>query len=368
MELKINALADGNAEILLYGDIGNSWYDDVNPLDFANQLKECKADLLTIRINSNGGSLLAGNTIYNQIKSYTGKIKAVVDGIAASAASVIAMSCDLWMHKNSMLMIHNARTAIAGDSNQFQKITEVLIKANQQMVDVYHARTGLDKEKIQSMMDKETYLTAEEAVQMGFANGVIDDVEINARLDGDELLLNGVKFDAQIAKAFQTHHPNLELQAMAAPNINPATATPVANFLPKGATMLTIEALQKDHPDIYAKIFEAGKLSGVETGKQIGITAERQRIKDIEEMESSGHADLVAKAKFETGDSAGNLAVAILKAEKDQRSSLLAVNQSEADAVNKVVAAQLDPTAGIDPRAKAEEAFFAGVKDFAGVK
>lgn len=368
MELKINALADGNAEILLYGDIGNSWFDDVNPLDFANQLKECKADLLTIRINSNGGSLLAGNTIYNQIKSYSGKIKAVVDGIAASAASVIAMSCDLWMHKNSMLMIHNARTAIAGDSNQFQKITEVLIKANQQMVDVYHAKTGLDKAQIQSMMDKETYLTAEEAVQMGFANGVIDDVELNAKLDGDGLLLNGVKFDAKIAQAFQTHQPNLELQAMAAPNVNPATDTPVANFLPKGATMLTIEALQKDNPDLYAKIFEAGKLAGVEAGKQIGISAERQRIKDIEDMESSGHDDLVAKAKFETGDSAANLAMAILKAEKDLRNKLATANQNDANEVNKVVAAQVDPTQGSDPMAKAEEAFYAGVKDFAGVK
>lgn len=367
MELKINAVGDGNAEILLYGDIGNSWFDDVNPLDFANQLKECKADLLTIRINSNGGSLLAGNTIYNQIKSYTGKIKAVVDGIAASAASVVAMSCNLWMHKNSMLMIHNARTAISGDSNQFQKITEVLIKANQQMVDVYHAKTGLDKAQIQSMMDKETYLTAVEAVQMGFADGIIEDVEINARLDGDELLLNGVKFDAKIAKAFQTHQPNLELRAMYDSNTNPAT-TPVANFLPKGATMLTIEALQKDNPDIYAKIFESGKQAGIEAGKQIGISAERQRIKDIEDMESSGHDDLVAKAKFETGDSAANLAMAILKAEKDLRNKLATANQNDANEVNKVVAAQVDPTQGIDPQAKAEEAFFAGVKDFAGVK
>ncbi|MBX9597104.1 MAG: Clp protease ClpP [Burkholderiales bacterium] len=356
MNFEIKALANNEAEVHIYGVIGR---EENNPKDFISQLKSVKSETLHIHINSPGGDLFAGHVIYGIIKNFKGKKITYIDGLAASAASIIAMAGDkVVMPRNTLLMIHNASTVIHGDSQEFAKAAGTLEKMNATMQAVYHNKTGIAHDEIATMMNNETWFTADEALKLGFIDIVVDDIELDSHYeDNGNLILNGIDFGNVYAEKIKQLLP-----------LQIATTTPVANFLPKGATMLTIEALQKDNPDIYAKIFEAGKLSGVEAGKQIGISAERQRIKDIEEMESNGHADLVAKAKFETGDSAGSLAVAILKAEKDQRSSLLAVNQSEADAVNKVVAAQLDPIAGIDPRAKAEEAFFAGVKDFAGVK
>ena len=355
MNFEIKALANNEAELHIYGVIGS---EANNPKDFISQLKTVKSETLHIHINSPGGDLFAGHVIYGIIKNFKGKKITYIDGLAASAASIIAMAGDkVVMPRNTLLMIHNASTIIHGDSQEFAKAAGTLEKMNATMQAVYHNKTGIAHEEIAAMMNNETWFTADEALKLGFIDSVVDDIELDSHYaDNGSLILNGIDFGNVYAEKIKKLLPRQ------------AATTPVANFLPKGATMLTIEALQKDNPDLYAKVFEAGKLAGIEAGKQIGISAERQRIKDIEDMESSGHDDLVAKAKFETGDSAANLAMAILKAEKDLRNKLVTANQNDANEVNKVVAAQVDPTQGSDPMVKAEEAFFAGVKDFAGVK
>lgn len=363
MNLKINALADGNAEILIYGEIGSNWYDEVNPKEFANQLKQCKAEILTVRINSGGGDMTSGHAIYNLIKSYHGKVRCVVDGIAASAASLIAMAGELLMPKNSLLMIHNAKIGIYGDDKKMLSIAKTLQAANQSMVEVYAAKTGIDQAIIKTMMDDETYMTADEAVAKGFADGILDALEINACIDGGELLLNGIKFDADVTKKFREIHPEIQLPLKASTNDNQA-ANLAANFFGKDATMLTVDNLKKDNPDIYAAIYELGKKDGLSVGKDVGIKSERQRHCEIDDLESHGFGGLMIDAKYKSGCSAGELAVSILKAQKTAVSKLQQNITEDADKINAIVALQTDPTQGIDPAAKAEEAFFAGIKDF----
>lgn len=367
MELKINALADGNAEILIYGDIGSKWYDGVNPQEFAAQLKQCTAEILTVRINSNGGDMISGHAIYNLIKSYHGKVRCVVDGIAASAASIIAMAGELLMPKNTMLMIHNAKSASYGDSKKMESVAKSLQIANQTMIEVYASKTGLSHEVIQDMMDKETYMTAEEAVKNGFADEVLDDIEINACLDGDELLLNGIKLDSDVSKKFIDFHPEITAKIHAS-NQTKQAATQAANFLDKGSKVITIEALKKDNPDLYAAVYESGKNDGINAGKELGIVAERQRLQAIDELETTGFSDIVAKAKYETGCSAGDVAVLVLKAQKDNVNKIQQNIAADAGVVNALTASQTDPLHGIDPQAQAEEAFLAGIKDYIGAK
>lgn len=165
-----------SAELLLYGVISDtSWWDDeVTPKQFAEDLKALgDIDELTVRINSPGGDVFAGQTIYSLIKAHKAKVTVCVDGLAASIASVIAMSGDtVIMPKNAMLMIHNPWAWAYGNANDFRKMADDLDKIRESLIAVYQDKTGMEREKIIEMLDAETWLTAAEAKEYGFADNV----------------------------------------------------------------------------------------------------------------------------------------------------------------------------------------------------
>lgn len=168
--------AEGN-ELFIHGDITSyTWYeDDVCAFDLAKDLKECSGDI-TVRINSYGGEVAQGLAIYNLLKDYDGKVTTKCDGFACSAASVIFMAGqERVMPKSSLLMIHNAWSWASGDSNALKKAAEDLEKMTQPSIEIYKANSNLSEEAIKEMMDNETWITAEEALEYGFITSIVED-------------------------------------------------------------------------------------------------------------------------------------------------------------------------------------------------
>ncbi len=136
---------------------------------------------ITVWINSPGGDCVAAAQIYNMLMDYTGNVTVKIDGIAASAASVIAMAgTKVLMSPVSMLMIHNPMTAAFGDSGEMQKAIEMLGSVKDSIINAYEIKTGLSRTKLAHLMDAETWMDANKAVELGFAD------EVMKRPDGAE--------------------------------------------------------------------------------------------------------------------------------------------------------------------------------------
>ena len=151
-----------------------SWYDDdVTPQLFKDELMSGSGDL-TVWINSPGGDCVAAAQIYNMLMDYPGNVTVKIDGIAASAASVIAMAgTKVLMSPVSMLMIHNPMTIAFGDSAEMQKAIEMLGSVKDSIINAYEIKTGLSRTKLSHLMDAETWMDAGKAVELGFADAVM---------------------------------------------------------------------------------------------------------------------------------------------------------------------------------------------------
>ena len=151
-----------------------SWWDDeITPAIFKEELNAGTGNI-TVWINSPGGDCIAAAQIYNMLKEYTGEVTVKIDGIAASAASVIAMAgTKVLMSPLSMMMIHNPSTMAWGDHNEMQKAIEMLEEVKESIMNAYEIKTGLSRTKISHLMEDETWMNANKAVELGFADGVL---------------------------------------------------------------------------------------------------------------------------------------------------------------------------------------------------
>ena len=152
-----------------------SWFDDdVTPALFRSELESDSGDI-TVWLNSPGGDCFAAAQIYNMLRDYKGKVTIKIDGLAASAASVIAMAGDeVLMSPVSMLMIHNPSTVAMGNAGEMQKAIEMLDEVKNSIVNAYQTKTGLSRNKLSKLMDEETWMNAGKAVELHFADGVIE--------------------------------------------------------------------------------------------------------------------------------------------------------------------------------------------------
>lgn len=203
MKWKMKKIQAKAAEIMIYGDIStyDSWWDDsaVTPQKFNDELKALGDDVdeISVRINSNGGSVFAGVAIHSMLKRHKAKITVYVDGIAASIASIIAMAGDeIVMPNGSMLMIHNPWTFAMGNAKEFRKLADDLDEIGGSMMDIYVARTGVDRDELTQLLDDETWMSATTAVEKGFATRVEEDSQpIAASMRGTTAIINGVEMD-----------------------------------------------------------------------------------------------------------------------------------------------------------------------------
>ena len=161
--------------LFLNGTIAEeSWYDDdVTPQLFKDELMSGSGDI-TVWINSPGGDCVAAAQIYNMLMDYKGNVTVKIDGIAASAASVIAMAgTKVLMSPVSMLMIHNPMTVAMGDTAEMQKAIEMLASVKESIINAYEIKTGLSRAKLSHLMDAETWMDATKAMELGFADEIM---------------------------------------------------------------------------------------------------------------------------------------------------------------------------------------------------
>lgn len=181
---QMKALAEGEAEILIYEFIGYDWWTDtgVTAKQFAEDLKALgDVSKIILRINSPGGEVFDGNTIYNLLKSHKAYVETHIDGIAASIASVIALAGDkIIMPENAMMMVHNPWGVAIGEATDMRKMADALDKIRESILATYRVRTGLDDAKLIELMDAETWLTAADAVELGFADEETESVRAAA--------------------------------------------------------------------------------------------------------------------------------------------------------------------------------------------
>lgn len=183
----MKALDNKTGEVLLYGEISDvSWWgDEVTPKQFKEDL-DALGDVETIKvfINSPGGDVFAGQAIYSMLKRHKAQVHVYIDGLAASIASLIAMAGDkVVMPANAMMMIHNPWTFAVGNANDFRKLADDLDKIRDSMITAYGSRSALTTEEIKGLLDAETWLTAQECVEYGFADEVEEAKELAASID-----------------------------------------------------------------------------------------------------------------------------------------------------------------------------------------
>ena len=159
------------------GEIASeSWFDDdVTPKLFKDELLSGNGPI-TIWLNSPGGDCIAASQIYSMLMDYAGEVTIKIDGIAASAASVIAMAgTKVLMAPTALMMIHNPMTMAWGDKSEMTKAIEMLDEVKESIVNAYEIKTGMSRAKISHLMDSETWMNANKAIELGFADDILED-------------------------------------------------------------------------------------------------------------------------------------------------------------------------------------------------
>lgn len=163
----------------------DSWFDDdITPKKFKAELLSDSGDI-SVWLNSPGGDVFAASQIYTMLKEYAGKVSVRIDGLAASAASVIAMAGDeIIMSPVAMMMIHNPATVIFGEAADLQSGIKMLSEVKESIINAYEQKTNLPRNKISNMMDAETWFSAQKAVELGFVDKILYAPETNDAKDG----------------------------------------------------------------------------------------------------------------------------------------------------------------------------------------
>lgn len=183
--LVIRLKAKAAAEILIYEDIGASWFGGITAKDFAEQLKALgPIETIDVRINSYGGDVFDGLAIYNQLVTHKAKVTTHIDGVAASIASVIAMAGnEISVAEAGHIMIHDAWGVALGNARELRAFADRLDAVTASLGDVYAARTGRTQDQIRDWMAAETWFTSSEAVKHGFATSVVENMRAAAKYD-----------------------------------------------------------------------------------------------------------------------------------------------------------------------------------------
>lgn len=174
--IEASSQSDGLAKLYLAGAVG-SWYDGISLKEVRQAMAEISSDKVEVHINSYGGDMFEGIAIKNYLKQLDKEITVVIDGIAASAASVIAMAGDtIKMPKDTQMMIHNPWTYTAGNAKELRKVADDLEKSQTSIEESYLAHFKGTRDELKALLDEETSLTAEEAVALGLADELIEDI------------------------------------------------------------------------------------------------------------------------------------------------------------------------------------------------
>jgi ATP-dependent protease ClpP protease subunit len=298
--------------ILLFDEIGGM---GVTPDVFALELDRANGEAIEIRINSGGGSVFDGLAIYNLIKDYEGETKVIVDGLAASIASVIALGADkLVMNEGSFFMIHNPWTISGGESKDLRQAADILDKIQSQIVEIYAGATGKSEAEIIALMDAETWLNPTEALDMGFAQEIKSGLKIAAALKTKYIFNNIPKelisdMDEKEIKAEVAEVEVEVLEVVEAPEVEAEIEEIVAE----------VEVEIKAEAEIEAEVEEAPKAYSEEELKnavELALSNERERQSEIKNLAFDGQEKL-ANSLIEEGISAKDAAARFINDAKE---------------------------------------------------
>ena len=326
------------AEITLYGDVVPSqpidWWTGepepgqyICPEGFAEDLAQIKdKKIINIKINSVGGDVYTALAIHNALKALPAQKNVIVEGIAASAASVIAMAGDtIKMYPGSLMMIHGVMVFIYDymQIGELKKVIRGMDASERAISTIYADKTGTDATVIRGMMDKETWMTGAEAVAKGFADEVLEGANPVMQLNAAKhlLIVNGVQHNID----------GLEIPArFKIPQLAAGYKNPVENKQKntKGEqNSMTLEELKAQHPELVAQI------------EQEAVAKDRARIQEIEEIQDTiGDAELINAAKFTKPTNAAELALAAMKKQAALGEKFMQNRAKETEPANKVKA------------------------------
>lgn len=296
-----NSAESTSAELLIYGPLVSEsrWLDSdcVSASEFRSDLQGLAGKDVVVRVNSPGGDVFAGQTIHNLLRSYKGHVTAIVDGVAASAASVVVMGAEkIIMPANSMMMIHNPALCLknaAYNAQDLQKCLDALAPIKESLLSAYMRRAKVDRAEMSRMMDDETWLTADECLRLGLADEI--DGSIETALDGNTLVVNAMKFDtknftnlAGLQKCLA--HDKKKVEDRMSLNISA-----IKNFLNDLGVDVKDDAQQVQPVQPAAPAVDAQKVAA-ET-----VAAERKRVEDLDrladESKNASVSAIVAMAK-----------------------------------------------------------------------
>ncbi|MGF0470972.1 Clp protease ClpP [Lysinibacillus sphaericus] len=289
-----------------------------------NQEKE-----LVVNINSPGGSVYAASEIWTHIKKYPGNSVSEISGVCASAASIIALaSKKVVIAPVGALMIHNASVIAEGDYREMESMKQLLIQTNDAIMQTYKEKTKKSEEELKQMMDAETWMNAQQAMENGFVDEIMfaEEMKIVASAQTD-VGANGLLPKAVIDKMFNLRatDPNIVVKNSV------STGSPVTQPEAEGDDQkMDLQELQNKHPELVEQIRN--------TAKKEAVVEERKRIQDIENFAQPGMENIVNKAKFETGISAAETAVEILNAQKEQNKVQMKNRIEDAVELNNIAA------------------------------
>lgn len=320
--------ADGSGELLLYGNIAGekSWYsDDVTPKQFAEDLAALGAvSNITVRINSGGGDVFAAQTIGNLLEQHAATVTARIDGVCASAVTIVASHCDKVIAANdSTYMVHPV-SMYCGYANaaDLQKYLEALATIKENIISLYAKKTGRTKDEVTAWMDAESWWTGPQAKENGFVDELTDEeTGVAYENRGGVLFVNSVSMGAEFDKAPEFVRNRVKRVVNNQPAGQPENQQEVQNM-----DIKTVDDLRKAYPALVDQIEQAAARAAAEAA----TNAERERIQNIEDMALPGSEALAAKAKFTEPMSAENFAKEIVKNAKTQGATYLAQVQKDA--------------------------------------
>ena len=309
-----------SADIVMYGTIGSDEYwDDVCDKTIKEEIGNLgDVENINVHINSPGGSVFAAVAIANTLKNHKAKVTGFIDGLAASAATIITSACDVVkMPKNALFMIHNPLTWAYGNKQELEKTGVLLDKVKDSILETYLTKAkDKTKEELSALMDEEKWFNAEEAKEYGFVDEIVGEVE-NLQNVNNLLIVNSLAFDISKFKNFPGSNPTEPVtEPVPEPTQNTATNT----------GEMTVEKFKADYPELYENIVNSA------------IQGERNRIEAIENLEIAGFDDAVNTAKFKEPLDAANLALKILNIKKEKNKETLKKIQNESQETTVPVA------------------------------
>lgn len=288
----------------LFGFVGGSQDDPFdkgfNESEFLKDFRQIPSEsALDISINSFGGAVYTGLSIYSLLKAHKGPITFRVDGAAMSAATIITSvpGAKVVMPRGSMMMIHKVSSIAIGTTDDMRKAADDMEKLEENVVAIYVEKTGRTADEIKEKLNAETYFTAEEAVEFGLADEVDESITVENKAVDGFVMLNGLKADARLF----SHAPKGFIKA----------DTPQAAAVKKEVPIMDLEKLKAEYPDLVQAIRNEAIAEGA--------AQERARIQAIENAAPAGFEDIVQTAKFDSGMSVEAFAVAVCKAVKEKQ-------------------------------------------------